>query len=122
MWVFLGIGALVAWALFHCFETVNGLRHFTKHGRNKAVDLLGDLAVTPTVSVFPNAAAFEIVQLDGLSGSIALTMAESNGGVVILSEGFLDHPIGSQFFVVQPGDETIASEGSGLAILSQTPA
>lgn len=123
MWALVGLG-FVAWFLLRRWETVNGLRHFTKHGRAAALQEMHarELTVSPLGTIaHPGAAEFVLTEPggSGVTATDAIGLAESNGGVVILSETESD--VGQTLIVVAPGGEGIATPGSGLAIFSVTP-
>jgi hypothetical protein len=126
-WIALGLAALVGYYLFHNFETVNGVRHFTKHGREKALAALAKANIQISTMAVPGAAAFQLVAPvpGGVSGLEAVNTAESTGGVVICSESVLDIetsavPVTALLFVA--GDtgsaNSIARPGTSFAVLS----
>lgn len=126
-WLALGVAAVVGYYLFANFETVGGVRHFTKHGRQAALDCLAKTSVQVASQVVPNAAAFQLVSpiLGGVSGLEAVTTAEANGGVIVCSESVLDInsssvPVTALLLVTADIQEAnaIARPGSSFAVLS----
>lgn len=125
---FLLLGAAVGYYFFYrCVETVGGVQHFTKHGREKALEALSKAGIQFSSQVVPNAAAFQLVTLvpGGVSGLEAITTAESTGGVVLASESVLDiegsHiPVTALILVTASVAEAnaIARPGTSFAVLS----
>jgi len=126
-WLALGLVAFVGYYLFSNFETVGGVRHFTKHGRESALRCLAQASVQVASPVAPNAASFQLVapMAGGVSGLEAVNTAEASGGVIICSESVLDIstssvPVTALLLVTASIEEAnaIARPGTSFAVLS----
>ncbi len=117
-------GLAAAWYFFRTTETHNGVVHFTASARQHALQELTGVGVTATAAQVPGA---NLTLLTAPLGSLAVTgvdavqQAEAAGGIVLLSETFLDKPVGALLVVCSRGQETAASPGSGLAVLTMMP-
>lgn len=124
IWIVLGLAAGYFFAT-RSFETVGGVRHFTPHGRKEALARLQHVAVQLAPQSIPGALVLVTAPPEalGATGIESALNAERNGGVVLLSESFLDDETGALFVVTSAGSErAIATDGSGLAVLSIVPA
>ncbi len=126
-WLALGLVALVGYYWFSNVETVGGVRHFTKHGRERALECLARASVQLSSQVVPNAATFQLVSpiAGGVSGLEAVNTAESSGGVIVCSESVLDIgsssiPVTALLLVTADVAEAnaIARPGTSFAVLS----
>ena len=126
-WLALGLIALAGYYLFANFETVGGVRHFTKHGRERALECLAQASVQVSSQIVPNAASFQLVSPigGGVTGLEAVNTAESSGGVIVCSESVLDIstssvPVTALLLVTASIEEanSIARPGSSFAVLS----
>ena len=123
----LALVGIVAYYFFANFETVGGVRHFTKHGRTKALECLAHASVQVSTQIVPNAATFQLVSpiLGGVAGNDAVLTAEQNGGVIVCYESVLDIststvPVTALLLVTADIAEAnaIARPGSSFAVLS----
>lgn len=125
MYFLIALAGLAAWYYFsRVTEVHNGVVHFTQDGRQKALAQLATVGVTATAAQVPGAnltlVTAPLVSL-AVSGVDAVQQAEAAGGVVVLSDSFLERPVGAMFVVCSRGQESVASPGSGLAVLSILP-
>jgi len=120
----LGLAGVLAWYMFlRTTEVHNGVVHFTSSAREKAMGELARVGVAQTAMQVTGGNLTLITTSSAVVTAVdAVNQAESVGGVVLLSDAFLDRPVGSLLVVCSPGQaSSVATPGSGLAVLSMTP-